>query len=86
MIPTALLAGLVLALLVPQRWGWLLGTAGAIGLALAAVIMVAVEPSVGVFFGALALGAVNAGIGVAIGAGIRRLASRGSRVHRDSAV
>lgn len=84
MIPTVLLAGFVIALLVPQRRTWLLGLVASLGIAWALVIGLSVERSVGVFLGAFALGAVNAIVGVAFGAGVRRLVGRGFRAPPNS--
>ena len=76
MIPTLLLAGFLVALVVPQRPAWLLGLIAFLGVAWALVIVTFVESSVGTFFEALGLGVINAAVGVAIGAGIRRLFRR----------
>jgi|GEM_PF-4576386 len=76
MIPTLLIAGFALALIVPQRLAWLVGLVAVLGVACALVIVIGVDSSVGGFFEALGLGVINSAVGVAIGAGVRRLFRR----------
>ena len=70
MIPTAIVLGFVLGLLL--RW-WAVPVVGVIW----GVIMLTVEP--GVFFGAVALGAVNALVGAVPAIAIRRATTKLSR-------
>lgn len=72
MIPTLLVAGLVVGLAVRTWWTILVLAAGwAVWIA-----VITDDLSAGTVLGTLLLGAVNAGVGVAIGRGIRAVADR----------
>lgn len=69
MVPTAMLVGLVLALMFPARW-----SIPAAGVAWATIIAIGVDNDPSVLLGAFVLGSLNGAIGVPLGRGLRVVA------------